>query len=267
VKHAEIADGVHVFTYPVFKVNCTLVVGAERAMLVDTLSTVDQAAELRDAVRAITAKPLVLVNTHLHFDHCLGNDTLAGPETPIYGHPETARELAERGGYWLDLWQVESGLDLTGVKPLPPTHLVSHHETVPLGGREAIISYHGRGHTNNDLVVRLGSVLITGDLTEEGASPAFADSYPLDWPDTLAELLRLAGPETLVVPGHGAVSGLDFLKQQHDDLSKVDWLIRDGHADRGSIEEIAAGTPFHHLDAGEAELAVTRGFAQLDGML
>ena len=42
----EIADRVYVLRYPVFDVNVTLVVGDEAAVLVDTLSTPAQGAEL-----------------------------------------------------------------------------------------------------------------------------------------------------------------------------------------------------------------------------
>lgn len=73
----EVADRVLVLREPLLAVNVTLVLGEGQALLVDTLSTVGQAVELAEAVRAVTADPLTLVNTHHHFDHCFGNATLA----------------------------------------------------------------------------------------------------------------------------------------------------------------------------------------------
>jgi len=73
----EVGPDVYVLRYPVLDVNVSLIVGGEVAVVVDTLSTVDQATELATAVRAVTPLPLAIVNTHHHFDHCFGNATLA----------------------------------------------------------------------------------------------------------------------------------------------------------------------------------------------
>ena len=69
----EVADEVYLLRYPVLDVNSTLVIGSEVAAVVDTLATDAQAGELLTAVRAVTSLPLVVINTHHHFDHCFGN--------------------------------------------------------------------------------------------------------------------------------------------------------------------------------------------------
>lgn len=270
MKFTEIADGVHLLTYPVFQVNCVLITGAERAMLVDTLSTQAQATELLEAARQVTGKPLSLVNTHFHFDHTFGNATIAGEQTPIWGHPDCARELTERGAHWQHRWQEEIddrelALEVGRVRIVPPRQLVAREETVDLGGRVVILSHHGRGHTDGDLVVRADEVLIGGDLIEQGAPPAFEDAYPLEWPETLAELMRLR--PRLIVPGHGQPSGPDFLEEQHSELTRLDWLIRDGHADGAPPERVVAASPltkkWGRAGRYQSLLAVKRGYAQL----
>lgn len=220
MKFDEIADGVFLLAYPVFKVNCVLVTGADRAMLIDTLSTDDQARSLRDAAARITSKPLTLVNTHFHFDHTFGNQTLA--QGDIWGHPDCARELTERGRHWKRVWQDEIedrelALAVGAVTIVPPNRLVDKQVSVDLGGRTALISHHGRGHTDGDIVVRAGDVLIAGDLVEQGAPPAFDDAYPLEWPDTLKAVMQT--PARIVVPGHGTPVDLEFVERQHADLT------------------------------------------------
>ncbi|WP_020521087.1 MBL fold metallo-hydrolase [Catelliglobosispora koreensis] len=256
---SEIADGVYVLAHPQFNINVTLITGTEAALLVDTLSTPEQAADLLAEVRDITSAPLSVVNTHFHFDHTFGNATM--PATAIWGHPSCATELTDRGEHWRLKWEAEYGIDLGGVVIRPPDRLVRTAQVLDLGGRDVTLSYHGRGHTAGDLVVRTGNVLITGDLTEQDAPPSFEDAYPLDWPDTLAALLSFCTNETVVVPGHGSVSDREFVKRQHDDLTRLDWLIREGHADGAPVARIAAAAPF------ASEIAVRRGFAQLDGSL
>lgn len=54
-------------------VNIGLVVGSERALVIDTGCGPRHATEILTAVRAVTALPLVVANTHAHWDHFFGN--------------------------------------------------------------------------------------------------------------------------------------------------------------------------------------------------
>lgn len=270
----EIGARIYLLTYPVYRVNCVVVDGDEGALLIDTLSTRRQAGELLEAVRRVTAAPLALVNTHFHFDHSFGNAYLAAPGAAIWAHPSCAQELGERGEHWRRYWQQEIAeedeelaLAVGEVELLPPNRTVPHVQRLDLGGRTVTLSHHGRGHTEGDLVVSVDEVLIAGDLVEEGAPPSFEDAYPLEWPQTVARLLDLTFER--VVPGHGRVVDRAFLAEQHTELSNLDWLIRDGHADRAPIERVVKASPLSRRwgDAGRLQsmLAVKRAYAQLDG--
>jgi glyoxylase-like metal-dependent hydrolase (beta-lactamase superfamily II) len=268
----EVGGQVYVLRHPVLEVNVTLVVGDGAALLVDTLSTAAQAAELAAAARAVMPYPWTLVNTHHHFDHCFGNATLAGePARPIYAHQAAAARLREhpeqvRQQAYDEMRDREPALaaELAGTTILAPTHTVHLESTLNLGGRAVILRHLGRGHTDGDLVVQVPDtdLLVAGDLVEEGGPPSFDDSYPLEWPETVAELLRLTSPRTVIVPGHGAVIGTDQVRAQHEQLAKLDWLIRDGHADGAPAERVAAMAPF----GPEVTLpAIRLGYAELAG--
>ncbi|GID90703.1 MBL fold metallo-hydrolase [Amorphoplanes digitatis] len=268
----EIADRVYVLRYPVLDVNVTLVTAAGAALVVDTLSTAEQAGELADAIRVITRDPLIIVNTHHHFDHCFGNATLAAPEAPIWAHEEAARELREHGEtlqrHWYEQWLPrDPGLaaGLAEVTVRVPDRLVRTSATVDLAGRTVSLHHLGRGHTAGDLVVDVpdAGVVLAGDLVEQGAPPSYGDdAYPLEWPGTVAALLRLVGPDGVVVPGHGAPVDRAFVQAQHEQLGELDRLIREGHADGAGPPEVAARSPF----GAEASLvAVRRGYAELSG--
>jgi glyoxylase-like metal-dependent hydrolase (beta-lactamase superfamily II) len=262
----EIADRVYVLRYPVLDVNATLVVGDDLALIVDTLSTPSQAAELADSVRAVTSLPWLVVNTHHHFDHAYGNQVFGGD---IFAHEEAAAMLRSDPGR--QLRQVyeeyadsapELAAELLDVTIVPPNRTVRDATTLDLGGRPVALRHFGRGHTAGDLVVQVpdAATVITGDLVEQGGPPGFEDSYPLEWPHTTAELLHLAtGP---VVPGHGAVVDRDFVATQHDELTRLAWLIRDGHADGAPVEQVARQAPF---GPDAARIAVRRGYAELSG--
>jgi glyoxylase-like metal-dependent hydrolase (beta-lactamase superfamily II) len=266
----EVAAGVFVWRYPVLDVNVTLVVGGDAALVVDTLSGAGQAGELASAVRRVTPLPLVLVNTHHHFDHCFGNATLAaGGAGAIWGHEWATAELRVHGEHWRRRWYEEFSVsepalaeELAAARIVPPDRLVRDSAVVPLGGRDVGLHHFGRGHTAGDLVAVVpdAAVVVAGDLVEEGAPPDFSDGYPLDWPDTLAALLPSLTPTTTVVPGHGAIVDRDFVRAQHGQLSDLDWLIREGHAADALPETLARKAPFPYEGA---LIAVRRGYAQL----
>ncbi|NJC70376.1 MBL fold metallo-hydrolase [Planosporangium thailandense] len=267
----EVARDVYVLRYPVLDVNASLVVGADAALLVDTLSTDAQARELREAVRAVTSYPLTVVNTHHHFDHCFGNAVLAAPDRPIWAHEEAARLLGEEAARLQRQWYAEwvtadpdLAAGLAAVTVRPPDHPVHLEATLDLGDRQVVLRHLGRGHSAGDLVVHVpdADVIIAGDLVEEGAPPSFDDGFPLEWPETLVRLLELTTSATVVVPGHGATVGPAFVRTQHADLTTLEWLIRDGHTDGATVDEVVTRAPF---DPDATRVAVRRGYAELSG--
>ncbi|MEU7933359.1 MBL fold metallo-hydrolase [Micromonospora echinofusca] len=270
-RFVQVADGVHVLREPSLHVNVTLVVGDGAALLVDTLSTAGQAAELAAAARAVTPHPWTVVNTHHHFDHCFGNARLAAePPRPIYAHEIAAEAMREpdrlRREAYAELrdTQPELAEEVAGTVLLAPTHTVHGEAVLDVGGRRVVLRHPGRGHTAGDLVVHVpdADVLVAGDLVEQSGPPAFEESYPLQWPDTVAELLRTTTPATVVVPGHGEPVDAGFVRAQHAQLVELAWLIRAGHTGGAPPERVAAEAPF---GARAALHAARRGYAELDG--
>lgn len=272
VRFVEVADRVHVLREPLLHVNVTLVVGDGAALLVDTLSTAAQARDLADAARAITPHPWTVVNTHHHFDHCFGNGTLAAdPPRPVYAHELAIAALRDRPdelrrAAYEEIRDEQPALaaQLGDTELLTPTHPVHSETVLDIGGRRVVLRHPGRGHTDADLVVQVpdADVLVAGDLVEQSGPPAFEESYPLQWPDAVAELLRLTTPSTVVVPGHGEPVDVEFVRAQHTRLVDQAWLIRAGHTGNAPPERVAAESPF---GARPGLIAARRGYAELDG--
>jgi glyoxylase-like metal-dependent hydrolase (beta-lactamase superfamily II) len=259
---SEVADRVFVLRYPVLDVNVTLVVGDERALLVDTLATTAQARELAASVATLTRHPLVVLNTHHHFDHCFGNAVF--PDAPVYAHPEAAARMAladpsSLSTVWVPAHPGLDGLSTTRIR-LPDRH-VAHEERLDLGGRTVLLCHPGRGHTAGDVVALVpdAGVLVAGDLIEESGPPQFEDSFPLDWPEAVAALLAL--DPRVVVPGHGAVCDAAFVRGQHEELAALSWLIREAHADGAPADEVVRRCLYEFETAAAA---VAHGYAELD---
>jgi glyoxylase-like metal-dependent hydrolase (beta-lactamase superfamily II) len=267
----EAADRVLVWRQPVLDVNAVLVLGEAGALVVDTLSSAVQATELADAVRRATPLPWRVVNTHHHFDHTFGNGVLApDAATEIWAHAECVSRF---DGYDDHAKIAEIAAEYAGSEPAlaaevaelttlrRPDRPVRDHAGIDLGGREVLLRHLGRGHTDNDLVVVIpdARAVLAGDLVEDGAPPSFDDSFPLEWPGTVAALLELA-PD-VVVPGHGTPMSLSAVRAQHADLVALEWACRQGWDGQAPAEEVAAKVPLGGLTA------VRRAYAFLNGEL
>lgn len=240
----EVAPGVHVRRHEELNLNCGLVVGEQRALVIDTRSFHAQGRELLESVRAITDREIVVVNTHAHYDHCFGN--AAFRDSQIYAHSGAADDLRRTGEH--QRRQVVEHLrgtdrehlarDVEDTEIVLPFYLVEDDTVLDLGDRTAALLYAGRGHTNHDLAVAVpdAGVVFAGDLVEEGADPAMEDAYPMEWAPTLDALLDKSAAELsdTWVPGHGKVVDRAFVEAQSEQLA--------GLAERFG-EVLAAGVP------------------------
>jgi len=258
----ELGDGIFRRHYESLDLNIGVVIGEDAVLLVDTRASHRQADQLRAELRALTDLPVGwVVNTHFHWDHTWGNSRF--PEATIWGHERCRYEMIENGEAArqavLEWMPVEYHEMIDEVVITPPTHTFSESASIDVG-RHIDLSYHGLGHTNSDIVVRVGDVMFAGDLVEEGAPPSFGDSYPLDWGPTL----RRIEPEETVVPGHGDVVDRHFLSAQCEELNAVADLARDGYHHGIDPEQLVEGGPY---PAETLRVAFTRAYDQLNGDL
>ena len=73
-----------------------LIVGSEKALIIDTAYGT---ADIQTAARKITNHPLILVNTHVHFDHAAGNaqfEQVHVHEKDIFLFEKTKRALKDK---------------------------------------------------------------------------------------------------------------------------------------------------------------------------
>ncbi|MFD0555935.1 glyoxylase-like metal-dependent hydrolase (beta-lactamase superfamily II) [Stackebrandtia endophytica] len=223
-----VTDDVYVLRYPVLDVNCTLIVGERRALLVDTLSGPSQAGLLARRVREVTDLPVIGVNTHVHFDHVFGNATVATQLgiTDFWAHATVIDELSRRPcEARADAYQVCARLapdiadEVRGVEILVPNQTVDTEVELDLGDRVVRLWHPGRAHSDGDLVIITDDVLLAGDLVEEGAPPNTNGSDLAGWTRALDMMLpKVTGP---VIPGHGAVVDAAFVRRQRDEIAAM----------------------------------------------
>jgi glyoxylase-like metal-dependent hydrolase (beta-lactamase superfamily II) len=224
----QLAPGIYVLRTAGFRMNVGLVVGAERALVVDTGAGPIGAAEIYSHVRDVTGLPLLVVNTHAHADHFFGNGYFAAQGVEEFWATSRCGTVQGETGE-------EQRALVAAVEPAMGAGGGRHTDVVPanrlvegtpvdidLGDMSVTLFHLGRGHTDHDLLVGAGSVLFTGDLVEEGADPAFEDSFPADWIRTLGKMVALEDLYDVFVPGHGEpVSVAEVITQMNKMRSAV----------------------------------------------
>jgi glyoxylase-like metal-dependent hydrolase (beta-lactamase superfamily II) len=222
------------------------------------------------AIRKITDKPLrFLVNTHVHGDHTGGNENFAKLGVTIMARPELRDRL------------IKPAPPAAGAQPTPPAPPMA----LPVFTYDGPITLHMNGeaielipiqraHTDGDTAVRfpMADVLMTGDVFRSTGFPNIdlANGGSLKGLlDGLATLAALAGPNTAVVPGHGAIVKRDAIVAHRDMVLAIRDRVRDLMASGKSADEVVAAKPTADYDAktgnvaGSAERFVRQLYSEL----
>ena len=139
--------------------NPGFVITSKGVVVVDTGSSVQIGEMLIRQIKEITDKPVTMViNTHYHGDHFLGNHAFvdAYPDVEIYAHPATLEKTkGEAGKFWYDFMQRNSNNGITGTVVTSPTKTFTGGETVKMGDTTIKIHQFGTAHTEADLIVEV----------------------------------------------------------------------------------------------------------------
>ncbi len=189
----------------------TLIIGSQKALLIDTGYGY---GDLKKAVEALTDLPLIVVNTHGHFDHAGGNYQFNSvyinkDELPTYFwyltevKPLTTKTLlAKRSEDGLSVIPPELDIDWYLKQNNRHFEMLSNHHVFDLGGRmvEAIFL---PGHTRGSVVFYddLSRLLMSGDDISPNLWIQFEQSAPLyDYAADLISLKKL--PLSGIVSSH-----------------------------------------------------------------
>lgn len=169
----------------------------DSAVLVIDTKMASMAKDLYETVKEIAGtKKIIVINTHLHDDHILGNYHFTGSKIYI-------------GSY--DKAFAGKSIKLKDM----PTDFVADSLVLNLGNEEAVLLNIGQAHTFSDLVVYLknSKTLITGDIVFNKINPALIREDGTDIEKWMAALDILSKRWDIrkVVPGHGDAGGPEML--------------------------------------------------------
>jgi len=187
--------------------NIGFIVGKDCVAVIDTGGSIRIGEQLRQAVRRTTTTPICyVINTHIHFDHVLGNAAFKRKGVVFIGHERLAAAIKGNRAFFLKHFRRElGGADASAASIIGPDRLVHHTLELDLGGRKLRLTAWPPAHTRTDLTVydETTRTLWLSDLLFIKRIPAL-DGSLLGW---LAALKKLrAIPADRAIPGHGPVS-------------------------------------------------------------
>ena len=204
-------NGIFEITAPPMRFKQYLVVGEEKALLIDTGFGM---GSLKKVVESLTEKPVIVVNTHGHPDHGGGNYEFSA----VYLHSEDwelyAYKCADARLEEANHWPVEGEVQLQPYQP--ETLPLEDGQVFDLGGRLVDV-LHTPGHTAGSVSLfdRQTRSLFTGDNTN--AHGVFVDNMSpgtvTEYRDSLRRMKALS-PSVLYtghMPGAVAPEQLDRL--------------------------------------------------------
>jgi len=208
----------------------------EGVVLVDTPMLPGQIEECKTFVSKLNPRGVrYIINTHIHFDHIIGDNQLGGSvimhermRENLHGENSTLRESFVPG----TPGRTQAEIDFIIGEPLILSEITVIDALALHMGPKTLRLYHVGGHTPDSIVVYVeeGQVLITGDNVTNGLHPYKGDACFSDWIKAL-QRLKTFEVET-IIPGHGticgpeAIGGLsDYFQQMWDlawDLAAAD---------------------------------------------
>jgi glyoxylase-like metal-dependent hydrolase (beta-lactamase superfamily II) len=190
---------------------CYLIIGDKRALLFDSGLGI---GNLGGVVRRLTSLPVVVLNSHTHFDHVGGNyefSTIYAVDSPFTrknaeGHPNSYMLKNAGPNEACPPLPRGFGFSTYTIKPFRITHTVRDGERIDLGGRQLEVLL-TPGHTPDALCLldRSEKELFTGDTF-------YPDEIWLWWPETdldayqksIERIAALAPSLQVLRPAHAA---------------------------------------------------------------
>lgn len=252
--------------------NASFIVGSKGVAVIDTSGSAKLGAELRDAIRAVTNKPIKsVINTHMHPDHVFGNAAFKQDDPTFVGHYKLASALGTRKDSYLAANEQMIGKDaFAGSEIILPNLGIKEPTKLDLGDRELLLEPQVTAHTNNDLIVTDSktNTLFLGDLLFSVHVPTIDGSIK-GWLAVLDQIGKRKAAR--VVPGHGpkTMELPEAIEPEQRYLATIADDVRRQIAEGKSLAEATKTAGFSEKDAWKLfdqyhVRNVTAAFAELE---
>jgi len=230
-------SGVHVaFTDPQHDdiANIGFIVGNDCIAVIDTGGSVTIGQELLLSVREISNLPICyVINTHVHFDHILGNLAFKNEDAQFIGHIKLIDAIEQSRDFFLEQSKNDLGPAPNRNSIVGPNLGVDKTMELDLGNRLLRLTAYQTAHSNPALSGKLkGWLAVLETLQNEAidlAIPGHGTSSN-NWPETFAA--EQAYLKVLLNDIRQAISKGQFLEDAVNFVGKdekQEWLLHEQH--------------------------------------
>lgn len=183
--------------------NIGFITGKNCVAVIDSGGSARTGNALLEAIHSITDKPVCyVINTHIHYDHILGNLAFANNKTEFIGHVNLPDAVESNRDFFLEQFRDNLGEAPSRESIIAPGKTVTDIMSIDLGGRILTLTAHKKAHTHTDLTVfdQNTKTIWTGDLVFRERIPVIDGSLK-GWLEVMQILKKQE--VNLIIPGHG----------------------------------------------------------------
>jgi glyoxylase-like metal-dependent hydrolase (beta-lactamase superfamily II) len=218
--------------------NAGFIVGPTGVVVVDTGVSYRHGRQLREAISAVTDRPVKLVIlTHAVREFVFGARAFEEFGVTIAAHRETLDLMKARCAHCLEQLNEQLGAELDGTRLVLPTRLFDDSIEISMGGVELDIIYSGWASTPGDVAVfhKQTGTLFAGGIVTTRHVPTIRDGDFDGWKNALGRLGRLSVRQ--VVPGFGPPAGPEAIAATATYLDALDARVSALYAETSSLLE------------------------------
>lgn len=186
--------------------NIGFISGDKCTAVIDTGGSLRIGQALLAQIRKRSALPICyVINTHVHYDHVLGNAAFSDTGAVFVGHRELRDEINTNRSFFLENYADELGSRSNEELVVGPDKLVEDMLELDLGNRVLELRAYATAHSHSDISIydRKTATLWLSDLLFMERIPAL-DGSLRGW-IAVTRSFRSSGA-LRIVPGHGPVS-------------------------------------------------------------
>ena len=186
--------------------NIGFIEGDDCIAVIDTGGSMAVGQQLLAQIKQRSSKPVCyVINTHIHFDHVLGNSVFKDEQPRFIGHRNLPDEMESNITFFIEQFSRELGGKPDRSDIIKPDMLVEDTLEIDLGNRILVIQAYPPAHTRTDLSVydKNSKTLWLSDLLFVERLPVLDGSLK-GWLQVMQD--NQAVDAAIVIPGHGPVS-------------------------------------------------------------
>ncbi len=204
IRATEIRNGIYIFMGAGGNIGVSI--GDDGVLIVDD-QYAEMTAKIDAAIAGVSDKPMrYVINTHWHWDHTGGNENYGNAGKTIIAHDNTYDRMSEE--------QFVAAFNHTQpASPETALPAITFNDTATLHFNDLTINltYAPNAHTDTDAFVHFveANVIHSGDVYVNGSYPFIDSSTGGTLNGEIAaieKLVSLINDDTVVIPGHGALS-------------------------------------------------------------